>query len=164
MIYPHFLTTGLYSEDLRVLKKAAKYLFPFCMWEDFSCRDNRFVQSKWKGWEQTFHSPSSGMSTSPGGLYGDPNLHSFSHVPGPRCLLPTHCMWLQLEALLHARLGTFAASQMAMLRREVQDLGCDVSNALQLGSVNSRDLWFKVYYANFIYNTKLSGFIRLVQR
>lgn len=100
-MYPHFFVMGLYSEDLRVLKKAAKYLFPFCMWEDFSRRDNRFVQSKWKGWEQTFNSPSSGMSTSPGGLYRDPNLHSFSHVPGPRCLLPTHCVWLRLEALLH---------------------------------------------------------------
>lgn len=51
MIQPHFFTTGLYSEDLGVFKKAVKYLSPFCMWEDFSCRDKGFVQSDWKGKE-----------------------------------------------------------------------------------------------------------------
>ena len=163
MTYPQFFTVSLYSEDLRVLKKAAKYLFPFCMWEDFSCRDNRFVQSKWKGWDQII-SQSGGMSTSPGGLCRDPHLHSFSHVPATHCLIPTHHIWLQLEALLHATLGTFASSHMGTLRGEVQEVGCDVSNALQLSSAISRDLWFKVSYANFIYNTKLSGFIWLVQR
>lgn len=52
MIQPHFFTIGLYSEALRVFKKAVEYLSPFFMWDNFSCRDKRFVQRKWKGRER----------------------------------------------------------------------------------------------------------------
>lgn len=48
-------------------------------------------------------------------------------------------MSLQPEALLHNVLGTFAI-QMATVRGEIQDMGCDMNNVPQLGSVVGRDL------------------------